>query len=466
MTTCVRHPSSFRDPAGFVFLERGVVYRQVNEWFAPHYDHLMKSGLYAQLVEAGMLLPHDEVSLRLPGGPRAHAVLRPQHVPFVSYPYEWCFGQLKAASLLTLAIQKSAVSRGMVLRDASAYNVQFVAGRPILIDTLSLGLLANGQPWMAYRQFCQHFLAPLALMAFVDPSLGQLLRVHIDGIPLALAARMLPRSTLLRPGLLTHIHLHARAASRSSSVSSSRLQSSRAQRMTPAAMSGLIESLESTVRRMRWAPDRTQWADYYRQTNYSPAAHQAKQEIVAEFVRAASAISPLEVVWDVGANTGLYTTIAARSGASVLSFDSDYAAVERHYRECVRQGQTRVLPLVQDITNPTPSNGWRHNERQSLERRGPADLALALAVVHHLALTHNIPLSGIAEFFHSTCRHLIIEFVPEDDSQVVEMLALRDNVFTEYHQAAFEEAFRALFTIHERRQIPDSRRVLYRMERQ
>ena len=210
-----RDAASFRDPSGFVFRRNGVLYRQVNRRFAGEWDAFLKSGLYDRLAADGILLRHDEAPLDMAFVPTdAHAVIKPRAVEFISYPYEWSFGQLKDAALLTLRAQALAAERGFTLRDASAYNVQFVDGRPILIDSLSFEPAEPGRPWDAYRQFCQHFLAPLALMAHRDPRLGLLLREYLDGIPLDLAARLLPLKTRLSVGLGSHIHLHARAQAR------------------------------------------------------------------------------------------------------------------------------------------------------------------------------------------------------------------------------------------------------------
>jgi hypothetical protein len=203
-------PSSFRDPSGFVFVRDGVLYRQVNRVHREHYDRLMASGLYERLATDGLLVPHEEDDA-VPAAPDlAYKVLRPERVPFVSYPYEWCFGQLKAAALATLAIQRTALDFGMSLRDASAYNIQFLQGKPTHIDTLSFETLREGEPWVAYRQFCQHFLAPLVLSRYRDARLGQLSRVHLDGIPLDLATGLLPWRARLHPPLLLHLFLHAR----------------------------------------------------------------------------------------------------------------------------------------------------------------------------------------------------------------------------------------------------------------
>ena len=462
--TSLRDRGSFRDPSGFVFVQDGIAYRQVNAVAGGPYHQLMGSGLYEELTRERLLVRHEEVPLRLPDAPAALAVLRPEQIPFISYPYEWCFSALKAAALLTLDIQRRALLRGLVLRDASAYNIQFVGTRPIFIDTLSFGPYAEGEPWVAYRQFCQHFLAPLALMAFVDPSLGELSRTHIDGIPLRIASRLLPVRSRMRPGVLMHVHLHARSEARTSTPPQNGAQKPRASGMSRTAMRALIDSLASTIRGLQHAPARTLWSTYGTHLNYSEGAQADKRRLVAEMI-ASVPREHLASVWDLGANTGEYSRIAADAGARVIAFDGDHAVVEQHFRAAAERGDDRVLPLFQNLANPSPAIGWAHAERRSFVERGPADLCLALALVHHLAIGGNVPLGRIAELFGAVARRLIIEFVPKDDSQVGRMLALREDVFPDYTEQAFVDAFSEVFTIVRSARIAGTVRTLYLMER-
>ncbi len=204
--------ASFRDPSGFVFKQDDEFHRQVNLAYKKDYDLLMSSGLYRQLSKAKALITHQELSLDLsPLLEIAYKIIKPQQLGFISYPYEWCFNQYKDAAILTLSIARRALEYGISLKDASAYNIQFLDGRPIFIDTLSFEAYQEGLPWVAYKQFCQHFLAPLALMAKTDTRLSALMRNYIDGIPLDLASKLLPRSTKLNFGLATHIHFHAKS---------------------------------------------------------------------------------------------------------------------------------------------------------------------------------------------------------------------------------------------------------------
>jgi SAM-dependent methyltransferase len=455
-----RQPASFRDPSGYLFTHEGVLYRQVNRAYAAEYQHLMQSGLYAGLVKDGLLIPHQEVDVE-PDDPKlAHVILQPERVDFISYPYEWSFSQLKDAALLTLRLARRALKHGMSLKDASAYNVTFHKGRPVFIDTLSFEMYAEGKPWTAYRQFCQHFLAPLSLMALKDVRLGQMLRLYIDGIPLDLASKLLPGKTRLSFPLLTHIHLHAQAQQRYAG-SDAPVAKPPAAHFSKQSFLGLLDSLEGAVKGMKWEPQGTEWGDYYDNTNYSQAAFQAKQQAVSRFLEQ---VQPA-TVWDLGANTGRFSRLAAERGATTLAFDIDPAAVEKGYRWCRANKESRITPLVLDLTNPSGGIGWANAERRSLEDRGPADLVLALALIHHLAISNNLPLPMIAEFFRRLSRWLVIEFVPKSDSQVQRLLSSRHDIFPTYTREGFEQAFCSYYRIVESQAVAGSERVLYWMER-
>jgi hypothetical protein len=452
-----QHPASFRDPSGFLFSQDGILYRQINQAYAADYAMLMESGLYAKLVKLGLLIPHVEIEQVVKESDLAFKIIQPERVPFISYPYEWSFGQFKDAALATLSIQKRALKMGMILKDASAYNIQFVRGKPTLIDTLSFEIYKEGNPWDAYRQFCQHFLAPLALMSCRDVRLGQLLRIYIDGVPLDLASKLLPARTKFQFGLLTHIHVHAGAQKRYADQA----VNTRASSMGLPAMTGLIENLENTVKKLTWKPAGTEWVNYYHSTNYNDQAFEHKRELVRTWTQEKKP----GLIWDLGANTGVFSREAAACGAQVISFDIDPAAVDQNYRLVKQDKEQNLLPLLLDLTNPSPALGWDHRERDSFSGRGPADMVLALAVVHHLAISNNVPLPLLADFFSSCCsKWLVVEFVPKDDSQVRKLLASRKDIFTDYTREGFEQAFSTKFRIRRTDLIKDSGRILYLME--
>lgn len=451
--------ASFRDPSGFLFQRDGRLYRQVNRSYQADFDRLISSGLYDELANAGLLIHHAESDTSPDDPASAYRVIEPEPVPFISYPYEWSFGQLQAAALATLEIQKRALARGMSLKDSSAYNIQFHSGRPTLIDTLSFEAYREGEPWDAYRQFCQHFLAPLALMAHTDIRLGQLLRVYIDGIPLDLASRLLPRKTRFSFSLLTHLHLHAASQKRYADKVVDRKQVQR--RMSRTSFLGLVDNLASTVRKLAWKPAGTEWGSYYTVHNYSEAGLTHKQQVVDRFLDLAAP----QTVWDLGANTGLFSQQASRRGIATIAFDIDPAAVELNYRDSRSRADAHMLPLVSDLTNPSPALGWSNRERMSLLDRAPADAVLALALVHHLAIGNNVPLPEVARFFSRLAPWLLVEFVPKRDSQVQRMLATRLDIFDRYDRAGFEQAFGQYYRIEEAVDLQDSERTLFLLRR-
>jgi SAM-dependent methyltransferase len=455
-------PGSFRDPSGFVYRRDGTLYRQINRSFAAAWDDLVASGLLEALQAKRILVSHEDVSNDQAADPaRAHAVIRPEPVDFVSYPYEWSFGQLQDAALLTLDAQIAAADAGFTLRDATAYNVQLHQGRPILIDTLSFERAEPGAPWIAYRQFCEHFLAPLALMAHRDVRLGLMLRDHIDGIPLDLAATLLPGRTRLNTGLLSHVHLHARAQRQYADRAEESARAASKRTMSPLRQRALLDSLRRTVAGLQWKPEGTEWAEYAENTSYGDAATVRKDELVRGQLDAAGG----RVVWDLGANTGRFSRIAAGLGRRVVAWDIDPAATERHWRLVKRDGTTDVLPLVLDLGNPSPGLGWANAERRSVIDRSDADVVLALALVHHLAISRNVPLDRLADFFASIAPGLVIEFVPKDDPMVRRLLATREDVFPDYTLDGFRAAFARRFEIAEEAPIEGVTRVLFRMTR-
>ncbi len=448
-------PGSFRDPSGFLFYHNNLVYRQVNLIYKDNYDHLMSSGLYRDLENSGLLIPHEEVNNDYSESDKTYKILKPKQIPFISYPYEWSFSQLKHAALTTLEVQKKAFNYGMILKDSSAYNIQFVDGKPVFIDTLSFDRYREGQTWVAYRQFCQHFLASLALMSYKDVRLNQMFRIYIDGVPLDLASSLLPFGSRFRFSLFSHIHLH----SRSQKHFDNKTVDVKAINMKSQSFLGLIDNLESAVKKLNWKTDGTEWGDYYDDTNYCSDALSHKKQTVSKYIEMMHPKS----VWDIGGNIGVFSRIASDNGIKTISFDIDPAAVEKNYITSVEQNERNILPLLLDLTNPSPGIGWTNNERTSLIERGPADTVLALALIHHLAISNNVTLNKIADFLSRICKSLIIEFVPKNDSQVQRLLSTRNDTFPDYTQSAFESEFSKFFTIRDSVKVKNSERLLYLM---
>jgi hypothetical protein len=451
----LHEPSSFRDPSGFVFNRDGIFYRQINQSYKSNYTQFVQSGLFKLLVKKRLLVHHEEIKDNVTK--ETFRIIKPEQIPFISYPYEWCFSQLKDAALLTLKIQKKAIEYGMSLKDCSAYNIQFYNGSPIFIDTLSFEKYSEGHPWVAYRQFCQHFLAPLSLMAYKDVRLNQLLRIYIDGIPLDMASKILPFKTYFSLSLLTHIHSH----SKSQKYFAGKQTNHKTYKMPHTGVLGIIDNLETIINKIKWIPPKTEWDNYYSSMNYAKDSFEHKQRIVSDAI---NKIQP-KCVWDLGANRGVFSRIVSEKGILTISFDMDPACVEKNYLEVRDTKETNILPLIMDLSNPSPDIGWAHSERKSLLNRGPVDTVLALAIIHHLTISNNVPFCKLASFFSKICLWLIIEFIPKNDPQIQKLLSTREDIFQNYTQAFFEKSFLKYFEFLKILPIKNSERLIYLMKK-
>lgn len=454
------HPSSFRDSSGFVFMYKCSLFRQINYSYKENFDLFIFSGLYKELLEKDLIIPFEEIDPKIKAEMQCdqgtYKVIRPLLIPFISYPYEWSFSQLKDAALLTLTVQKMALQRGMSLKDGSAYNIQFMNGKPIFIDSLSFEKYKEGSSWAAYKQFCQHFLAPLALICHRDIRLNQMSRNYIDGIPLDLAKALLPVITFFKLPLLIHIHLHAILQKKYSKNGKTTLR-----KLSLASFMGIIDSLESAIDGLKWNVPTTEWSEYYRCTNYGDHAWKSKIHLIEKYL----SLKKPKTVWDFGANDGFFSRLAAKQNIYTVSFDIDPVVIEHSYLQAKNDRERKLLPLVLDMTNPTPGIGWANHERESLVDRGPCEIAMVLAIIHHLVISNNISFEKIASFLAGITVNLIIEFVPRSDSQLKKMLENCTDVFDNYNQEQFENSFGALFNIEQKEKIEQSERVIYLMRK-
>lgn len=441
-------PSSFRDPAGFGIREDGQWKRIVTRHGDSGYDALMRSGLYESLVQDRLLVAHTEedISRRSIPGTR---LLVPTQLDFISQPYEWCFSQLKDAALLTLQIQQRALALGLSLKDASAFNIQFHEGRPVFIDTLSFER-AGQRPWIAYEQYCRHFLAPLLLMQSKSPMMAKILEVNLDGIPLDVASSMLGLSSYFQLGTLLHIHLHARAQKHGRRAPSTAVSGSSAQMR-------IVDSLRAATENINLSGSRSEWSDYTaHMEHYGHLAVTFK----LGFVRRVLERTPPGLVYDLGGNTGTYSRLAVEHCNRCVLYEADPLCVEEVYTNEKARGLGSILPLVMDITNPTPAVGLNLTERRGVFDRPTGSLVLALALVHHLRLTHNIPFQRIAETLARFGRTLIVEYVEPDDPMASQLLAHGRQIPDDYSLDAFLAAFAPYFRLLEQAPIPGMRRRL------
>jgi len=455
---------SFRDPSGRVFVRNGRIYRSIFEHGVKEFVAARDAGVYDNLITDGLLIPHEEVDFGEWAPEGTVFCLTHPRIPMVSYPWEWPFSMLKDAALVHLKAMAKLVPEGFWLRDASAFNIQYDGARLRLIDTLSVGRRIPESPWVAYGQFCSHFLAPLALAAYGDVRTLSLWRSHIDGYPLDLAAGLLPFWQKFRPGLFMHLILHARAqamADRKKDIG--RTKPAKKPKVSDRGLSGIVHSLRMSIEGTKWNRRSEIWEEYGEIRTYQAEDVAKKAEYVDKVVKR---LKP-NVVWDLGANTGEFSLIAASHGAFVVSIDGDPACAEALYQKVsTGEGVKGVLPLTMDLANPSPGLGWNGKERLSLSERGPADLVMALALIHHLVLSSCVPLELTAQWLSILGRNLLVEFVPPQDPMVRKLLQNRGEEHLPYNLDLFERSFLGSFDFQDRAELRNGRTLfLYKRTR-
>ena len=445
------NPASFKDPAGYVFTREGTIYRHVRSGYAAAYEQLISSGLYASLTRKEWLVAHEEIAGNLSGDADYYRTLLPRQLSFISHPCEWSFDMLKDAALLTLNVCIESIAHGMILKDATAYNIQFHQGKPLFIDTLSFELYNASQPWVAYRQFCEMFLAPLLLSYYTGEDLGKLLLAYPEGVPIPLSARLLPITSRMRMLSLLHIHLQ-------SNLQSGRKTAGTTPAFTQQKMLNLLNHLAGGISSLRPARRTSEWSDYYVNTIKSEEYLQEKVSIFNHLLENISADTAL----DLGANNGLFSALLAQKYPLVVAADADAHAINDLYNHHKKHPLSPLHPLVLDITHPTPSFGWENKERSSFLARKQYGLVVALALIHHLAIGKNIRFHQLASCLRTLClQYLIIEFVEKEDEKATLLLQRRQLAYEWYSKPEFEKAFSEFFELATATPLRDGLRTLY-----
>jgi SAM-dependent methyltransferase len=384
-------------------------------------------------------------------------VLRHARIPFISFPYEWCFGMLKDAALLQLELLEAALGEGMILKDSTPFNVQWAGARPVFIDVASFERLRPGEPWAGYRQFCEMCLYPLLLQAYRNVAFQPWLRGRIDGIEAMQCWNLMSARDLLRRGVLAHVYLQAKAQSRFADSGQNVRADLRAAGFHIALIKANVQRLTRLLRRLRWRQSVSTWSEYTTGTSYAERGRDEK----AAFVQRAVGSRSWHLVWDLGCNTGVFSRLAAQHAELVVAMDGDQLVIERLYHGLKREGQRRILPLVSNVADPSPRLGWRGMERGSLADRGRPDLTLCLALIHHLAISANVPVREIVEWLRSLGGALVIEFVTKEDPMVRRLLQNKRDDYADYDRAWFEGCLRDLFDVAEVAELAGGTRILY-----
>jgi len=458
-------PGSFRDRDSRVIVSDDAIYRALSPEGTEDWLALTGSPLLEQLTSTGQLIGSREVEPSvlgesgelLPTG--VERVLEHDRVPFVSYPYEWTFSMLQDAAKLQLDLGIAAIGEGLNLKDATPYNVQYLGARPTFIDIGSFEKITAGEPWIAYRQFCMLYLYPLLFQAHKDIPFHPWLRGSIDGIQPIDAIKVFSLPDRLRRGVFLHTSLHARLDRRANRSGPGSAEQNRTTRQVkPSQLQAQLQSMRRLVSKLKWKAGETSWSGYRQSNTYSDDDDRRKQAFVAEV----AASEKPALTWDMGCNDGAYSRIAAESSAKVVAFDFDHATVEALYRSLREEGNTRILPLVSNLADPSPALGWRGLERKTLVDRGAPDLMLALALIHHVSISANIPIADFLQWARDLDTTLVIEFPKRTDPMVRALLANKhDGANPDYEEGNFERELERRFKVERREELPSGDRILF-----
>jgi len=464
MSPVTAEPASFRDPASTVFYQDGKVLRGLGDQASKDWETLAATKFFPRLLAEGKVTGTALADPALLEDPalreRFTSVLEHERIPFISYPYEWTFSMLKDAALLHLDVLLAALDEGMTMKDGYAYNVQWRGATPEFIDVGSFERLKGSEPWAGYRQFCATFLYPLMLQSYKDVSFQPWLRGQIDGIePSQMRGLLTSSRDKLRAGVLKHVTLHSAMEARFKESSTQGVRKELEEAGFSKDLSvGMAKGLRKLIAGLDWEKTSSTWSDYQETSTYSEGERESK----AAFVEAALAGPRLGEVWDLGGNDGTYSYIAARNAGHVVLVDGDEVCVDAAYRHLRDTSNTQILPLVMNLADPSPGLGWRGRERTAFFERSKPDAVLALALVHHLAISSNVPLAEVVDWLHATGARVVAEFVHRDDPMSQRLLANKpDGLFSDYRTEVFERLLADRFEIDRQETLPSGTRTLY-----
>ena len=454
-------PGSFRDRTARVFYHDGKILRGLNETALKEWQALSATRFYQRFSTAGAIVPTQrETSRSIPfsaSDQQWAGVLEHEKLPFVSYPYEWSFEMLRDAALLQLDLVLAGLDEGIGLKDASAYNIQWKGASPVFVDVASFYKRTEGEPWVGYRQFCQMFLYPLLLQAYRDVPFQPWMRGNIDGMDAEVCLNLLSARDYLRGGVLAHVYLQAKAQKAYNSTTRDvRADLSKAG-FDKRIIKANAERLRALVAGLQWKPQQSTWSDYLKCGHYEASDAAQKRE----FVRGVAGLRQWNLAWDIGCNVGVFSRIVAERAQSVVAMDADHLAIDKLYQALKSEKVPNILPLIVNVTDPSPNLGWRNMERKRINERGNPDLVLALALIHHVVIGGNIPMAEFVQWLRDLGGDLVIEFVTRQDPMVVTLLRNKEDHYADYDEQVFERELAARFTIAKREPLGSGTRVMY-----
>ena len=460
--TNVNHQNngSFKDPFGSVFEFKERIFRGIKKSKSIHVKNFLDSTFYKdsennELIKTVIVDKDSLLSLGLEKILIEEYDLWLEHekVDLITYPYEWSFEYLKKAAMFHLDLQIKAIKAGYQIKDSSAFNIQFIYGKPIFIDILSFDKYEDGDYWLGYKQFCEQFLAPILINSEIKINHNNFIKGDLNGVDITTLAKILPIKSFFKPLVFFHVYLQSLAVKAINATSKKKINKTKIKKNNLIAM---IDSIRKNIEKISISK-KTYWSDYEEKNSYSKISTEKKEEIISNFVKKYE----LKKILDLGCNTGQYSEILFSSGAkNVIGLDFDSGAINLASNRRAFKDKN-FTPLVFDLVNPSPSLGWNLKERTPLEfRLKNVDGLICLALIHHLVISKNIPLPNVINYISKLSKYAVIEFVPKEDEMVKSLLQNREDIFFDYNEVNFINNIKKNFELLSVQNIPESYRKL------
>ena len=454
---------SFRDPAGKIFYHKNKVFRKLSDYGFKRFEYLYKNEIIQNSINANYLIhsrlisngEKEEINLNI-----EDKIIEHKSIPYISYPYEWSFAQLKEAALFHLDFNLFLLKMNATLIDSSAYNVQFIGNKPVFIDTLSIEKYREGSPWLGHKQFCENFLNPLILKSKKGIKFNNWFKGNLEGIETEDLDKLLGFFQKFSYNIFVHVYLLNKLDQKFKSKKSLQPMNKKSF-FSKKNLVSLLNQLRKFIFNLNDYKSITIWDDYSSNNSYSKDDEEKKKDIVKNFIKK----NQFNFLADIGCNDGVYSHLALKNGCkNVIGFDFDINAINQAFLKSKKENMN-FLPLYFDASNPSTNSGWNEKERKSFKERANFDAIIALAFEHHLSISKNIPLEDVIDWLVSLAPHGLIEFVPKNDPTIKKMLELKGDIFPDYNDQNFEKILSFKSEILQKNIISRTGRIIYEYKR-
>ena len=458
MNLIKKNSGSFRDPAGQVYYCDDRIIRVIRKKGKERFDHILKNNIIEQSVDKNFLIESKKIENNFKEIDIDESCYLVEHekIEYISYPYEWCFYQLKSAAIHHLEFQIFLLEKNSVLIDASAYNIQFKNNKPIFIDLLSIDKYKEGDYWIGYNQFIQQFLNPLLLQSKKGIKFNNWYKGNLNGIFSEDLNSVLSLNDKISLNVYLHVVLLAKMSKRTTIDPKKTVHEfNKKKNLSKNSYKAILLQLKKWIEVLKPKKVRTIWDNYSIENTYEENQKDKKLKILKDFV---VKHKPKKLI-DLGCNDGFYSIESLKSGCeSAVGIDFDSNVINEAYKKSKLLDKP-FLPLCIDFMNPSSKLGWNEEERYSFLERSNFDCVIAFAFEHHLSLANNVPLNEMIEWMLKIANKGLIEFVSKNDPTVKKILTLKGDIFPDYNNKKFEYLLNKKARILKTSEISDTRKI-------